>query len=224
MSANSDSSPILKATPEGVPEMFIYKSGTMLRGWEIAIDSSSPGAKVTTKILPQLAFEDENYKGEPPPVGLNVSDIVVAELKIVAIFPKHTVSAIEYGHRDDYDGRGQVPVLFKVIQSKGNGWESPRAPYKVSVQLHAKYVLPQSSTTIECLGDGGKIEYTMGSGRSDSEGDNNCKSGNEDIETMLECVERTMETMLKGCVQIIKSACRHIKCHSAFSTFSCVVP
>ena len=219
MKANEEQTPILRATSEGVPEMFIYGSGTMLRGWEIALDTCSPGAMLVTKIAPGLAFDDEDYRGNPPPPGASVNDVIIAEITLVAIHPKHTVAVVPLTNAGDGDNKGnETPALFKVITTKGDGWETPRTPYAASVQMHAKYVPLKVGSVVECLGDGGIVNYTMGSscsvshqsrGRIGAADASDCCNGCDDtsggdgtgsgeIPVMLDCVEKTIATMLIG--------------------------
>lgn len=157
---------------------------------------SSPGSKLFTKIAPALAYGDENYRGSPPPLGAGAGDVIITEIMVVAIYPKSAVAVVP-SVRDGTDGdesgdnahEGEEPALYKVIQQHGDGWESPRAPFKVVLQLHARYVPPGVGSPVECLGDGGLIEYTLGSSMHEESGG---------MPEMLECVERAVETMLVG--------------------------
>ena len=183
--------------------MFIFGSGSMLRGWEIAMDKCSPGSKLLTKVAPALAYGDENYRGDPPPHGAGPGDVIIAEISVVAIHPKHASGAVPLApmatrvenHRRGVDDAPEQPALFKVVRTPGAGWESPRAPFKVALQMHARYVPRAVGSAVECLGDGGLIEHTLGVGVGVGVGAGDAAGGTPE---MLECVERAVETMLVG--------------------------
>ncbi|EFN57340.1 hypothetical protein CHLNCDRAFT_142698 [Chlorella variabilis] len=111
----------------GRPQPFVVGRGRrMLRGMELGVLEMRRGERAMLNIKPDYAFLHKD-SGLPLPQGLRREAPVVADVTLTSWYPGSSVKCV-----------GPASDVFLRTLRPGQGWESPRLPFDVSLHINAR--------------------------------------------------------------------------------------
>lgn len=126
--------PLESTRPEcggpGHPRPFIMgpagRSVRPLRGFELALNDMRPRERCALQLKPEFAFMHKECTLQCPP-GLRREDPLRADVTLTAVVPGSVRAA------------GNGGVIVRTV-TPGTGWETPRAPFEVTLRVGARAV------------------------------------------------------------------------------------
>lgn len=112
-----------------IPYVLAKGSARPLRGVELALANMKLKERCMLQLKPEYAYLHPECKIDPPP-GLRKDDPVKMDVQLYA-----WESAVK-AHPVGADG------ATKLIVAEGTGWETPRPPFKVELEVSARWAAP----------------------------------------------------------------------------------
>ena len=118
----------------GHPRPFILNQGKnsrTLRGIELAVVQMEKGERAILEIKPEFAYLHHEFKGKIPKC-LKENEVIKVDLTLVSFFSA--------GQGLETLGEGDI---IRLVLQEGEGWESPREPFDVTIDVIAKSMHPE---------------------------------------------------------------------------------
>jgi len=150
----SPSSPATTTTSAAV-----YPGQLCVRGLELALASMAIGERCVVRVQPTYAYL--HPRARPPPRGVDVEDDIWLDVESVRASARATRIRIDAtrtrtdgargrtGDDEDGDPQGPPPVVHKTVTREGEGWESPRPPFEIVLELVGRACAPGGTNAEE---------------------------------------------------------------------------
>lgn len=130
----------------------VYPGQLCVRGLELALASMPIGERCLVRVQPTYAYLHPSC-ARPPPLGVDVEDDIWLDVESVRASSCATRIRIDAtrtrtdgarGQTGDKDGYPQEPppVVHKTVTREGEGWESPRPPFEIVLELVGRVCAP----------------------------------------------------------------------------------
>ncbi|KAK2078729.1 hypothetical protein QBZ16_003569 [Prototheca wickerhamii] len=131
------------------------QSQDLLKGIELAVLRMKPGERASLEIKPSYAYQHPKWTAAVP-VSLRPDEALHAEVELVEVVPGRKVSTLH----------GQ-PDTYKILTKGGDEWETPRAPYRVTLHVTARPCSVGGQGGVDeyfATAEGAPLQAVLGSG------------------------------------------------------------
>lgn len=135
----------------------VYPGQLCVRGLELALASMAVGERCVVRVQPSYAYLHPACT-RPPPSGVDVEDDIWLDVESVRACPARDITRIRIDatrtpRTDGARGQGRTgsdedgdpappPVVHKTVTREGEGWESPRPPFEIVLELVGRACAP----------------------------------------------------------------------------------